>query len=351
MCGTRLLRGLVVAVVCFIALFQMKLASKAAAESGEKEHLLLPRRMNFGATASDRQPSSVHVSLERSEDSLSKHRMQSKKLYKWNPSGINLNELLRFFNDSYTGTYEQIDGEYSWQFGAFPAFVVNTKDFGPELWASTSVMLRRSRGSIAGRLLALFQPFFNKALRELNDDATVANGISTDYPALKQVLERTGILPLAFQLDDYTGCANRNYHIGNDTTLTIPVFTLCADVACPNSLALPTYKMWQYSLYDTPDEWSDQFGRWDREYPWHKKIPKLYWRGSCTHYKSIFAPASVRYHVVNASLEHTEYMDVMPVGARETSRCSRDGVNFTPPEWSMNYRAVLDMDGNSWSER
>jgi hypothetical protein len=110
--------------------------------------------------------------------------------------------------------------------------------------------------------------------------------------------------------------------------------------------------MWNYSR-QSQNEWHEQFEKWEREYPWDKKIPKLYWRGSCTHYKSMLAPDSVRYHIVNVSLqeENREWMDIMPVGLRETSRCSRIGVNFTHSEESMRYRAVLDMDGNSWSER
>lgn len=192
---------------------------------------------------------------------------------RWESSGINLQHVLRFVNDSYSGVYEEIDGEYSRSFGAFPEFVVNTKEFGPELWASTSVNMRRTRGSIGERLLALYQPFFYKALGELRQPYSVST--ADKYPAFMRVLQTTGIPPLAFQLDDYTGCAKYNYRIDNNTFITVPVFTLCADRACPNALAVPTYKMWNYSR-QSRDEWQVQFEIWEREYPWDKKISKVY---------------------------------------------------------------------------
>lgn len=273
------------------------------------------------------------------------------KLHRWRSSGIKFQDLLHFLNDSYTGAHLP-EPWYEGQFGTFPVSIVNTEQSGVKLWIKSSDLNRRNPKTIGSRMFRV-HPIFNEALQDFMS-------LPSKYPGLSRVMETTGILPLAFRLDDYIDCPHKN-HVGDDSNnsaITIPFFTLCSSLRCPNSLVLPTYSMLGYTRgYNSPEEWHAQAKVWNTEYPWESKIPKLHWRGGCSYYRKTEKSKSVRAQVLKKSVQDdiSPFVDIKPVGGflncpLWTQKKIALG-NFSAPEASMNYRAVLDMDGNSWSER
>jgi hypothetical protein len=171
-----------------------------------------------------------------------------------------------------------------------------------------------------------------------------------DYPdrfqAIIQVLEKVGSFPIVLDLSDYVGCAKDNYkiHLQNRSVMkSLPVMTLCRMAAnCSYFLPLPTYATYDYSGIPKNGTWDATMNDWSIAFPtMEDKIPRAFWRGSCG-----FTPHRAQFLAQARNLAHSEYLDVFPI----KGRCGRRAV-ITPNEESMRYRAVLDIDGNSWSER
>jgi hypothetical protein len=93
---------------------------------------------------------------------------------------------------------------------------------------------------------------------------------------------------------------------------------------------------------------------WAKDYPWEFKTSKAYWRGGCSdggrgHRKIMLALADA---AMKTNL--SKYLDVHHV-SHDKKRCPRNvkpaAAGKSPMEESMRFKAVIDIDGNSWSER
>ena len=125
---------------------------------------------------------------------------------------------------------------------------------------------------------------------------------------------------------------------------SLPVMTLSRMSAnCSYFLPVPTYTAYDYSAIPKNGTWEATFNDWSISFPtMADKIPKAFWRGSCG-----FTPHRAHF-VAKAQNDNAfdDYLDVFPTNGD----CGRTAT-MTPSEESMRYRAVLDIDGNSWSER
>jgi hypothetical protein len=266
--------------------------------------------------------------------SSSLDRDQGARTPRWESAGVSLEHILLYINETYAGNPHR-KGWYARNFGPFPAYIANTAQGGLQLWTKHSILDQRSNYVISGRLGGLCE-FWNDALKQLQ----TSEG-QLQFPALARVLTTVGILPLIFKLDDYRGCPRQNYRLESGQ-ITVPIITFCHDVTCPNALVVPDYKMISYARFDTPKEWDQQFERWQNEFPKFKhKNSKLFWRGANTGHIPPNANESDRVRAARIAQSNQDVMDISFV----------KGGNKTPIDYSMNYRAVLDMDGNSWSER
>jgi hypothetical protein len=176
--------------------------------------------------------------------------------------------------------------------------------------------------------------------------------------------------------NDSVDNVDENNVYGNDSSLSneqssmhssimyesIPLFTTCAHIQCNYAFPLPTYKTIQGSLATT-FQWKKRMQEYHDEYPvaLQEKIPKLVWRGSLT--GDIQNYTNIRWllnkYVTEASDEEKQYYDIGLT--KIPPRHNKVALNLTivgglvsgifPMATFQNYRAILDIDGNSWSSR
>jgi hypothetical protein len=157
------------------------------------------------------------------------------------------------------------------------------------------------------------------------------------YPQLSKIIKSTGFV-FAVDFGDATYCRS-----------DVPIFTLAAPVGCNSSLPIPTYDTIRQTTLRT-----FRTRLYNLIYPWWVKKRAVVWRGSPTGPGD--ATANRRAQLVRAAalLRRPDLTDV--------------ALTSLPPEWPANvssglvgrhipmylfqlYRAVLDIDGESWSAR
>lgn len=174
------------------------------------------------------------------------------------------------------------------------------------------------------------------------------------FQALVEVLTTTGSIPLVFDLSDYHSCPDPNYtaaiqehdyyEFAPNATL-VPLFTLSRSPTCNYAFPVPTYKTYEYTMLGgSPSLWQEKMNAWEEQYPWHNKTAQLYWRGGCKFYRKALIKKVFR----------TRFQDVLDI--RALGFCGKDVYDLVvqeraPQEESMQYKAVVDIDGTSWSER
>jgi hypothetical protein len=90
--------------------------------------------------------------------------------------------------------------------------------------------------------------------------------------------------------------------------------------------------------------WQEKMNELEEKYPWHNKTAKLYWRGGCKFYRKKLVKKTF-------TTMFKQHLDIRPSGF-----CGKDvyelvAQELAPQEESMQYKAVVDIDGTSWSER
>jgi hypothetical protein len=260
--------------------------------------------------------------------------------HSWGPEGIEFDLVLRYINASYyTYTFSQQNEK------PFPAFIVMHKN-KPTMFVSVAVQ-NKIKGKLGGWRMQMLLINFQKALQvqlvQHHDR----------FPALVKVLREVGSLPLLFDLSDYRGCliGSRSPTVVATDIVGAPLFTLCRSPNCNYAFPIPTYSTYEYAdtfvggLEQNITSWNERMEYWKRDYPWTNKTAKVYWRGSCR----LGAGLNRKRFVKKAAARTAQtYMQVSPVG---TCHKINGDPNPSPPEDSMKYKAVFDIDGNSWSER
>lgn len=123
---------------------------------------------------------------------------------------------------------------------------------------------------------------------------------------------------------------------------------------------MPTYAL-VANTQDSEGNWRGIFDAHDRNYPWDTKIRKVVWRGALSEAEWRDALTSVRWRV--AKLVHEMRSEQFDVGLTGIPQWLTAHIDFdlsqiggfvdgiTPATAFQKYRAILDMDGNSWSSR
>lgn len=274
---------------------------------------------------------------------------------RWNDTGIDFGTILNFiFNSS--------------QYAAHPRDRNNTslyiptsdhaKDVGywfPEvlyisdadgIWCSQrhrDIITNFGKGTVKEKL----EPTERVAMRALEKLQT-----SDKWPRLSQSL-KLGFPFLAFY-GDFTGCNHVNWR-----NQTVPLFTTAAAVDCQYAIPFPNYQ----TISDaevSPTRWDEAFRRGNVRYPWHSKLPQVVWRGSLTGNVLNETHKSTRWTV----LEEVHRISSKMFDVKATRLPKRHeglqlnlsaiggmGDGFSNMEDFQKYKAILDMDGNSWSSR
>jgi hypothetical protein len=180
--------------------------------------------------------------------------------------------------------------------------------------------------------------------------------IPHQWPNITRALSNNGSFPLLAQYNDFRGCNYHNWQYGN-ATLSVPVFSPCAHVDCDYAWPQPTYE----TIHDArlPEEWSTHFDKQDKEYPWESKRKQVLWRGALTGRINKGLDKNVRWAA--ARLAHTTAapywyigLYIIPPESHDAERNLSEvgGLKAIVPRHEFaKYRAVLDMDGHSWSSR
>jgi Glycosyl transferase family 90 len=195
------------------------------------------------------------------------------------------------------------------------------------------------------------------------------------WPHLQRLIQKNQSFPFLAWYGDFQGCNYNNWRrpvsldgaVSTTTTTSayesIPLFTTCARIDCPYAFPLPTYKTIQGSL-ETKAHWNRTLTEYAEKYPvrWEDKISKLVWRGSLTgdiqNFTNIRWRLCAKVHTSSPSEEKELYdigltkipsrhdkldLDLTPVGGLVPG--------LFPMAAFQNYKAILDLDGNSWSSR
>jgi Glycosyl transferase family 90 len=205
-----------------------------------------------------------------------------------------------------------------------------------------------------------------KMLRNEEHDDDLAKAIPTRWPKLHQLLVvEKGSFPFLAHYSDYIGC---NFHNWNEHKESIPLFTVAANVKCNHTFPFPSYSI-NNGMKNTSDEWYHKMHNWRNQYgSWNDKTSKVVWRGSLTgKMPEAIEHRGPRWHLTKLVHDDTrltpEQINLFDIKLTSLTEYSQHewikpnelgGVNESY-RMSMvdyqNYKAILDIDGHSWSSR
>ena len=279
---------------------------------------------------------------------------------RWNPpgnttAGIPLDSILDYMqalaeNKQPLYNHSPNFPEASYRIDATNGITVNAVQYE---W--THLAARHDRWVPTHRLMEL-------ALERLEADTT------NRWPQLHHVVHNGGF-PLLLIHGDNRKC-NDAYYWRTGTPL--PVFTYAAPVTdrCRYAFPMPTYHMFLHSK-ESSAAWANVHAATAAQYPWHTKRRQLIWRG--TLWTDLPEDAVSTRHVLlerfaatgnknnknnNLLLDihTTQIMDTStftPYTKNDTALVAQYGGLADPlpmPDFQQ-YRAILDVDGLSWSSR
>jgi hypothetical protein len=261
--------------------------------------------------------------------------------HSWGPEGIDFQQVLRYINATYYDNTTWSKSARSYQ--PFAAYIVVDDHNAPTLWFPRATLSILKGGS--AKRLSIMLPYFQRALQfQLAD-------YSASFPSLVLALKQHGSIPLLFDLSDYRQCQDPTFEFTDERYSSsggVPLLTLCQSPNCRYAFPIPSYGTYEYTKIGVTSEgvnqWAERMKEWAQTYPWHSKIRQAYWRGGCK---------EQRYNFVRIAANHSRHFSVRSVG----NKCGKGpgtpakAKTTDPPEASMQYKAVFDIDGNSWSER
>jgi hypothetical protein len=210
--------------------------------------------------------------------------------------------------------------------------------------------------------------------QRLLQNEEISTCTNSRWPALcRSLFSNDGYgFPFLSWYGDYMGCNYHNWISYDDQEVSIPLFTVAANVHCNYTFPFPNY----YShLMPTPEHWTPVMQSYRQQYAWDTKIPMVGWRGGisgtiynattkCSRWNMVQTVRQIeaqRRHThpspVRASLFDVVITDVPPGASPFRSELEADVGHIDETVHAMQfldfqkYRAILDVDGNSWSGR
>jgi Glycosyl transferase family 90 len=174
--------------------------------------------------------------------------------------------------------------------------------------------------------------------------------------------------PFLIYFGDFTGCNYHNYK----GKFSVPLFTAAANVNCYHTFPFPTHELLGMTRNDQ-SEWDDFFAESQKNFPWEKKLLQVVWRGALTGPYVNDTYKNPRWNLVRTiqtikndfvKLGFKKETFIFNVGAvrlpvRRKNKTWKDDLHevgglvdrIDRMERFQMYRAILDIDGNSWSSR
>jgi len=126
-------------------------------------------------------------------------------------------------------------------------------------------------------------------------------------------------------------------------------------------VGMPTYAQWlKYWHVTNATFWDQIFQEQHQKYPWHRKINQAVWRGATTGEKVMYQDWRdlPRTKLVQYSLQHPDIIDAGFTRYNNRNEQEKEEIisaglskNFMEMADCQQYKAILDIDGNSWSSR
>mmetsp|Transcript_4312 Transcript_4312/g.8262 ORF Transcript_4312/g.8262 Transcript_4312/m.8262 type:complete len:615 (-) Transcript_4312:145-1989(-) len=206
---------------------------------------------------------------------------------------------------------------------------------------------------------------------------------SSRWKQLKQIVfvqsSKAGI-PILLNLADNRHCLDNNFVFpATNTTYNLPVWTLASPIDCLYAFPLPAYSLLQYMDEHNRGNYTEIQQTWHKRYEWKNKKCQVVWRGSLSlngggkaeiykHPRNIMILQAYNHTIKsNCSLNHhnetahsnctsTCIFDVSSIAKNERENKRAESLGFPVSERInfedfQQYKAILDVDGNSWSER
>lgn len=226
------------------------------------------------------------TTVKRSGSDIEPKVQKNVGYHSWGPEGVEFDPILDLINNLY---YKPDPGWTAKLYGPFVGFVAMHNGSRPALWFAKIVLRRRHSVDTTQNRLGVLLPNFQRALRVLLFDDPGR------FAALFDVLKQVGSLPVIMDLSDFLGCNKDNYNMsleGNFTMKSVPFLTMCRHVECQYAFPIPGFEDYQLAsipeekIYGNSSSWDPIFAKWAETYPaMEDKIPKAFWRGSCTKYR------------------------------------------------------------------
>ena len=165
------------------------------------------------------------------------------------------------------------------------------------------------------------------------------------WARLYDLLEKNVSIPILLDFSDTWKCysehkftfkGNATGHI--ETSFDLPVFTMAIKKSCLKGFPIPTYLGIRNSK-DNSSAWDDYMKTANDTYPWSSKKSAAVWRGSATGKKGWNERKWLHYF----SISHNSTIDA--------KIANKNIETFMDFEDFQNYKAIIDLDGFSWSGR
>ncbi len=190
------------------------------------------------------------------------------------------------------------------------------------------------------------------------------------FPHLMAAIQQGGGFAYIANYADSRFCADdQSAFVGGDkitpvSNISVPIFTLSAPVNCSHTFPVPTYETIKHSV----KPWHRDVEEYHKRYPWDAKERRAVWRGAPTGGKHAFNNtrlllcdrAAQRPDLINAKLTRTRrsgfhYDDGTATAITTHNRVVGNETRYLGEKMKMpdfqKYRAIVDVDGHSWSSR
>lgn len=184
-------------------------------------------------------------------------------------------------------------------------------------------------------------------------------------------IEKSQSLPILLIESDNSGCYNRG-HVDK-----IPFPRLTWHTPSPKhgsgwcqAISMTGYESWysfrnMHAYHDSwffDYTWDATFQEYERKYPWKSKISKAIWRGSTTGLKRLEFNDTFdelpRAQLVKKSIDRPDIIDAGFTSFVQGWEVIQEDLwnetiasSYIPFEDLMKYKAIIDIDGNTWSSR
>ena len=293
--------------------------------------------------------SSLSISSTKSLKAHSVNRQDYYSFPKWDsPQGITIDDFLAFSLAAARKFASTVNSTKTRQ--RFPEILYVMDHEG--IWVSFQIRLRTWKVMIQPRVYPtewLMREGWRLMYKE--HKALGRRSARSKWPRVSKALYEGDGVPFLVWYGDYKSCNYQNW--GNRS---IPLFTPAVPLDCAHGFPMPNYKSFVTSK-ESSNDWEPVMQQYRATYPWENKIYKAVWRGSLSDDNE--GLQSVRWRLCKLATEsNATTLDVglVAIPSRHDHldldwQSVGGKASAIPQEDFQNYRAVIDVDGNSWSSR